>query len=52
MLDEGIKQTEIVDNLGISKGYISKIRNKAIKNGLLTDTNKLTQSGFMAVNDA
>lgn len=51
MLDEGYKQSEIVENLGISKGHVSKIKTKAIKDGYLTNENKLTQTGFLAVKD-
>ncbi|HUV50116.1 MAG TPA: AAA family ATPase [Anaerolineae bacterium] len=50
LLDEGLSQTEITDILGIDKAYISRIRKKAIKDGLLSQKNKLTQSGFMTAN--
>jgi len=51
LIDEGIKQSEIPKSLGISKGYVSRIKGQAIKDGLLSTKNKLTQSGFMAVNN-
>jgi AAA domain-containing protein/CHC2-type zinc finger protein len=50
LLDEGKTQTDIKNTLGIDKGYVSRIRKQAIKDGLLTSKNKLTQSGFMDVN--
>ena len=50
LLDEGLSQTDIKNTLSIHKGTVSKIRKQAIKDGLLTEKNKLTQSGFMAVN--
>lgn len=50
LLDEGLSQTDVKDNLNIHKGTVSRIRSQAIKDGLLTPKNKLTQSGFMAVN--
>ena len=50
LLDEGLSQAEIKDSLGIDKAYISRIRKKAIKDGLLSSKNKLTQSGFMNAN--
>ena len=50
LLDEGLCQTDIKDMLGIDKAYISRIRTKAIKDGLLSQKNKLTQSGFMTAN--
>jgi hypothetical protein len=50
LLDEGLSQTDIKDTLGIDKAYISRIRKKAIKDGLLSSKNKLTQSGFMTAN--
>lgn len=49
MLDAGMPQKEIAKTIGISKGQISKIRSNAIEHGLLTDGNKLTQTGFQAV---
>jgi DNA-binding MarR family transcriptional regulator len=50
LLDEGLSQTDIADTLAVHKGTVSKIRTQAIKNGLLTPKNKLTQDGFMFVN--
>lgn len=49
MLDERATQGEICDLLGLSKGYVSKIKTKAIKDGLLTKTGKLSQSGFEVI---
>jgi len=46
MIDEGFDQKSIVEALGITKGYVSRIKNQAVKDGLLTAKNKLTPSGF------
>lgn len=50
LLDEGMTQTDVKDTLGVDKGYVCRIRKQAIKDGLLTEKNKLTQSGFTATN--
>lgn len=50
MIDEGMKQQEIADALQISKGYMSKLKSAAIRDGYLTDKGKLTQTGFAMVN--
>ena len=50
LLDEGLSQTDIVNILTVHKGTVSKTRTQAIKNGLLTPKNKLTQDGLMFVN--
>jgi hypothetical protein len=50
LLDEGQTQTDIKKTLSIDKAYVSRIRKQAIKDGLLTTKDKLTQSGFMAIN--
>jgi AAA domain/CHC2 zinc finger/Homeodomain-like domain len=49
MLDDGMKQNEISEILGISKGQVSKIRSKAIKDSYLSAKNTLTQTGFLEV---
>jgi hypothetical protein len=50
MLDEGIQQTDIATALGVDKGYVSRIKGKAFKDGLLSKDGKLTQGGFLLVN--
>jgi len=50
LLDQGLSQTDVKDTLEIHKATVSKIRSQAIKDGLLTPKNKLTPSGFEAVN--
>jgi hypothetical protein len=50
MLDEGIQQTDIATALGVDKGYVSRIKGKAIKEGQLSKDGKLTQDGFLLVN--
>jgi 5S rRNA maturation endonuclease (ribonuclease M5) len=52
MLDEGFDQKTISEALGISKGYLSKIKKRAIKDNLITANGKLTQSGFLYVSEA
>jgi predicted XRE-type DNA-binding protein len=49
LLDEGMKQIEVAQTLGINRGQVSKVRSKAIKDGQLTEKNKLTQQGFLDV---
>jgi len=49
LLDEGSSQKYIGELLNIDKGYISRIRKNAIKEGLLTAKNKLTQTGYKSV---
>ncbi|MBW2090669.1 MAG: AAA family ATPase [Deltaproteobacteria bacterium] len=49
MLDEGLDQKTIAETLGVAKSYVSKVRKKAIKDGLLGENNRLTQTGFLAV---
>ena len=46
MFDEGMNNQTVVDTLGLSKGYVSKIKKSAINEGLLSMTGKLTQTGF------
>jgi hypothetical protein len=46
LLDQGMDQKTIVENLGLTKGTVSKIRTQALKEGLITPKGKLTQSGF------
>ena len=50
LLDEGMTQKDVKDSLGIDKGYVCRIRKQAIKDGLLTQKNKLTPTGFEVVN--
>ena len=49
LFDEGMKNQEIVDALGVSKGHVSKIKSSAIKEGILSSKGKLSQSGFCQV---
>lgn len=49
LLDEGMSQSEVARHLSIDKGYVSRIRKAAIKDGHLTEKNKLSQSGFCEV---
>ncbi|MBW1813086.1 MAG: AAA family ATPase [Deltaproteobacteria bacterium] len=51
MLDEEIDYKSICDNLGVTKGYISQVKKKAVEDGHLTTKGKLTQSGFLAISE-
>jgi 5S rRNA maturation endonuclease (ribonuclease M5) len=45
MLDEGEKQVDVAAMIGVGRAYVSQIKKEAIKDGYLTNKNKLTQSG-------
>lgn len=45
-LDEGVSQIDVASILGITRGYVSKVRAASIKEGLLSEKNKLTPNGF------
>jgi hypothetical protein len=47
LLDGGMSQIDTARTLGLTKGRVSQIRNQAIKDGLLTTKNKLTQDKFL-----
>jgi len=49
MLNEGLDQSSICEILGIDKGYVSRIKKNAIRDGILSTKGRLTQSGFMMV---
>lgn len=49
LFDEGLKNQDIVKTLNIDKGYVSRIKNQAIKDGVLSKIGKLTQSGYVKV---
>lgn len=51
LLDEGLSQKNISEYLGIDKGYVSRIAKQAKKDVLISDKGKLTQTGFVYVND-
>ena len=51
LTDEGMKNTEISNSLGITRQHVSKTQIQAKKDGLLTSKGKLSQSGFSFVND-
>ena len=51
MLDDGVQQKEIAEQLGISKGQVSKLRSRLVQDGFLTAKNRITQDGFSALND-
>jgi putative DNA primase/helicase len=50
MLDRGISQAEIARTLAIDKGYVSRVKSKAIKDGNLSQSGKLTKSALRGVN--
>lgn len=47
MLNDGLEQKTIAESLCISKGYVSQIKNEAVKEGLLSQKKQLTQSGIV-----
>lgn len=49
MLDQGVKQNDVAGAIGVTKGYVSKVRAKAIKEGHLSEKNKLTIEGFQVL---
>lgn len=49
LIGDGADVKSIIESLNITKGYISQIRNKAIKDNLITPKGKLTQSGWAVV---
>ena len=50
LLDGGLSQKDVAETLGVDKSYVSRIRKKAIADGYLDGSNKLTQKGVMALN--
>jgi hypothetical protein len=51
LIGQDMDQKTICDILSLSKGYVSKIRKKAIKDGYLTQNGELTQPGYKLVHD-
>ena len=52
LLDEGLSQKEISDQLEVDKGYVSRVKKKAVEDGWMTPKGTLTQSGFQAIKGA
>jgi putative DNA primase/helicase len=50
LFDQGMDAKAICETVDLSKGYVSKIRKKAIEDGLITSKGNLTPDGFMFVN--
>lgn len=50
MLDDGCKQRDICEALGVDKAYVSRVKTQAIKDSILTKACKFTQHGFSQVN--
>jgi putative DNA primase/helicase len=46
MIVEGVQQEAIREALGVTKGYVSRIKAEAIKQGYLSTKGELTQSGY------
>ena len=46
LLHDGMKQIEVSQALNINRGQVSKLRTKAVKNGLLNEQNKLLKKGY------
>ena len=49
LISENMDQKAICETLDLSKGYVSKLRAKAIKDGYLSSKGELTQSGFTLI---
>ena len=49
MRDSGAEQKTICETLNLSKGYVSKVLKKAIEDGLLDGSGKLSQKGFKVI---
>jgi hypothetical protein len=49
MLDQGFKQKDIADELGMSTSNVTKIKNRALSDGILTKDGRLTQSGYQKI---
>jgi hypothetical protein len=47
MLDQGLKQQEIADAIGVTRPRVAQIKAKAVKDGWLTEKGKLTQMGIL-----
>jgi hypothetical protein len=47
LLDNGMSQKDIAYTLELSKGYVSKIKLQAEKDGYITPAGKLTQTGYI-----
>jgi hypothetical protein len=51
LFDQGMDAKAICETVDLSKGYVSKIRKKAIEDGLITSKGNLTPDGFLFVNN-
>jgi len=49
MIDDGLDQKTIAENLNVSKGYVSQLKKQAVKDGWLSAKGKLTPTGFEQV---
>ncbi len=52
LTDEGVKASDIASVVGVTRQYVSKTQIQAKKDGHLTLEGKLSQSGFLFVNEA
>ena len=51
LFDDGLNGTEIAKTLGIDKGYVSRTRKQAVKDGYLTEKGSVTSSGYLMINE-
>jgi hypothetical protein len=49
MLDQGFKQKDIAEELGMSSANVTKIKNRAVTDGILSKDGRLTQSGYQKI---
>jgi RecA-family ATPase len=47
MLDQGMTQKDVAETLSLDKGYVSRIKTQAEKDGYLSANGKLTQTGYV-----
>lgn len=46
LFDEGIAQSDICNQLNLSKGYVSKLKSKSIEEGYIGKNGKITPTGL------
>ena len=51
LINKAMDTKTICETLGITKGRVSQIRKKAIKDGYLTPKGSLTQQGYLFLNE-
>ncbi len=52
MLDEGNTQSDVAKALGVDRSYVNRVKNRALKDGYLFKTGKLTENGYSFINSS